>query len=168
LLIDVVKARINQGKPIKLQFTQKIDDSLICDYNARFLSEIEFCGEYYLDQFQDIKVQAKMFAKIEFLCALCGKPVIKDFIIDVDETFTQIANKENYTFSKNNIELNQLITDNIVLNMPTVVKCSENCLGRCPICGIDKNTTKCNCELLNSQNKEEDINPFSILKTLNK
>ncbi|SMB93588.1 uncharacterized protein SAMN00017405_0057 [Desulfonispora thiosulfatigenes DSM 11270] len=43
------------------------------------------------------------------------------------------------------LDLTDLVTENIILNLPTKILCSEACKGICPYCGKNLNKEKCNC-----------------------
>ena len=58
------------------------------------------------------------------------------------------------------IELNDIVREQILLNLPEQVFCTEECKGLCPKCGADRNLINCNCE-------ETEIDPrWSALKNL--
>ena len=165
MFLDVLQAKMNRGKTIPVFFTKQLEDNLIADYNARFLKDIEISGEYYIDDSENIHFECDLHLNLEFLCALCAKPIEKNFEIEVNETFTKIATDDGYSYSTNKVEIDQLVIDSVVLNMPYVVLCSDDCKGRCPICGIDKNVASCNCK---PEQEIEQENPFSILQSLKK
>lgn len=47
------------------------------------------------------------------------------------------------------LDLDELCTSDIVLNLPLKFLCREDCKGLCPICGKNKNLSDCDC--LNSE-----------------
>lgn len=44
------------------------------------------------------------------------------------------------------IDLNELLREQFYLAMPMKPLCREECLGLCPQCGADRNTTSCDCQ----------------------
>lgn len=60
------------------------------------------------------------------------------------------------------VDLMRFITSAIMLDLPRIPLCDEDCKGICPRCGHDLNEGECDCA------DEEDLpnNPFSILKDL--
>lgn len=44
------------------------------------------------------------------------------------------------------VDLSDLISRTIYLELPKKVLCREDCQGLCPICGIDLNRTSCKCK----------------------
>ncbi len=48
--------------------------------------------------------------------------------------------------SGNQVDLTQAVHDHIVLNLPTICLCDENCRGLCQRCGADLNLENCDCD----------------------
>jgi uncharacterized protein len=44
------------------------------------------------------------------------------------------------------LELEDIIREQLLLQLPMQRVCSENCKGICPVCGANRNETACNCE----------------------
>ena len=44
------------------------------------------------------------------------------------------------------VELTELATNDIILELPGKFLCKEDCKGLCPICGCDQNKVVCGCE----------------------
>ena len=66
----------------------------------------------------------------------------------------------------NKIDLEPLLMAAVLIELPLVALCDEECLGLCPHCGKNLNEGPCDCE---SEPEEEDFsnNPFAVLKNLN-
>ncbi len=45
----------------------------------------------------------------------------------------------------NELNMGDAIREELILVAPTFVLCKEDCLGLCPQCGIDRNTSECEC-----------------------
>jgi uncharacterized protein len=58
------------------------------------------------------------------------------------------------------IFLEQYFEDQLILDLPLTVTCSDNCKGLCSICGGNLNQKQCDCL------KETGNSPFSVLKDL--
>lgn len=52
---------------------------------------------------------------------------------------------ENY-YRDPRISLADLMSEQIILNVPLKLLCRENCLGLCPTCGTNLNLNPCHCE----------------------
>ena len=44
------------------------------------------------------------------------------------------------------IDIDELVTEELLLAVPDQVLCSESCKGMCAVCGVNKNSTECECE----------------------
>ncbi|HEV7746898.1 MAG TPA: DUF177 domain-containing protein [Pyrinomonadaceae bacterium] len=44
------------------------------------------------------------------------------------------------------IDIDELVTEEIMLNVPDHVLCSEDCKGICAVCGANNNLTECGCQ----------------------
>ena len=59
-------------------------------------------------------------------------------------------------------DLDPLITEDIFLDLPSKLLCSEDCKGLCPVCGKNRNEGDCGCE-------KQTVDPrLEILKQLMK
>lgn len=44
------------------------------------------------------------------------------------------------------IDIDELVTEEVLLAVPDHVLCKDDCKGICPVCGADRNTIECSCE----------------------
>ena len=44
------------------------------------------------------------------------------------------------------IDIDELVTEEIMLTVPDHVLCIENCKGMCSVCGVNRNSIECGCE----------------------
>jgi len=44
------------------------------------------------------------------------------------------------------IDVDEIVKEQVLLAVPARILCSDDCKGICPNCGLDRNTTDCNCE----------------------
>lgn len=62
---------------------------------------------------------------------------------------------------KNNIlNVRELVRQNLTLEIPMQPLCKDDCKGLCPICGANKNITKCSCDEIRPSS------PFDVLAEL--
>ena len=68
---------------------------------------------------------------------------------------------EKEIYEEDRIDLHGPIRDQILLEVPLILLCQENCKGICPECGSDRNSDPCKCE------NEGKIDPrFAVLQKL--
>lgn len=71
----------------------------------------------------------------------------KDPNKDAEKVDLKNSEVERVYVSGNNIDLSVGIREAIVLSLPITFLCREQCLGLCPVCGINRNKTKCKCKV---------------------
>jgi uncharacterized protein len=60
------------------------------------------------------------------------------------------------------IDLTDILREQIILALPMYPRCSPDCRGLCPVCGINLNQETCDCQ-------REEVDPrLAVLKTLTK
>ncbi len=85
-------------------------------------------------------------------CARCLKRV--DYHIEgnikrsIVKKFNDIDD-ESVLVESDVIDLTDLIVDDIILNLPTQIICSESCKGLCMKCGVNLNEEDCECDIEN-------------------
>lgn len=63
------------------------------------------------------------------------------------------------------LDLEGIITEQVVLSVPDYPKCSDDCPGLCPQCGSNLNTTECGCrqeKIIPTFNKLKDVFPKKV------
>lgn len=128
------------------------------DETAQLIEPCRISGELKKGIVQ-IDLSGEVNGKVKIDCSRCITPV--ETIINVPFKASYIT-EEHYTKEKESelqgedfeiaiydgekIDLSQLATEQILLNLPTQVFCQENCQGLCPKCGQNLNKEKCSCE----------------------
>ena len=107
-------------------------------------------------------------------CDYCLSPAIlelkRKFHLDLvqegehaePEGDTEIHLHENDTeyYSGQELFVTRYFEDQILLDIPIALLCSETCRGICTQCGVNKNESSCECD------KEFINNPFAILRAV--
>lgn len=118
-------------------------------------------------------VEGEISADVKIECSRCLQMVEKilhfpfnvsyvapENFSEAKETELNDSDLEVATFDGQHIDVKGLVREQILLNLPAQVFCSENCRGLCPKCGANRNLIDCNCE-------EKEIDPrWSALKNL--
>lgn len=83
-------------------------------------------------------------------CARCLEPVEKKMHQEFVHTVVKHLNQEeddDYIVCEDEIlDMDQLAQDDILLELPIRLLCSEDCKGLCPMCGCNLNKEQCNCK----------------------
>jgi uncharacterized protein len=105
-----------------------------------------------------VHVSGRVHARLQLECDRCLKAVE----MPVDTRFKlEYVTAEDYqaqqavelteedldlsVFDGEVIDIDELVTEEILLAVPDQVLCNENCKGICPVCGVDRNSVDCEC-----------------------
>ncbi len=112
-------------------------------------------------------------AEIEQQCSRCLKVFSMNIKADIDIVYRPAAdiNKDEHYelksdeldtgFYKNDtLDIDDLLKEQLLLNVPMKLLCSTECKGLCPKCGADLNTAQCNCVISEIDSR------LSVLKQL--
>jgi uncharacterized protein len=81
------------------------------------------------------------------VCSRCLAPVERDFDLRLRELFEEDpVEDETYPLEHDHIDLEQPLRDLVLPDLPIVPLCDPECLGLCPICGVNRNETGCECD----------------------
>jgi uncharacterized protein len=95
---------------------------------------------------EGIVVRGTVAAHWQAACSRCLAPVEGDAAVHVDELFErEPLEGETYQLDADVLDLEPLARDALVLELPAVPICRAECQGLCPACGVDRNTTECDC-----------------------
>lgn len=142
--IDIREALLNEG------------EFYTSDYHGAF-EGIDFLGERY-DFPQGVEVAAnyscdgvgvivtgRFHAQATVNCARCLKPFLYTIGFEFAEYYKKQPEEGEYEFEGETIELDRMLEDNVVVNLPVRFLCSEDCKGLCSHCGKDLNEGECGC-----------------------
>ena len=133
------------------------------------LDMTSFCasdGEYELTDSQPVKLHftntgdrtltVEGSAQLALLipCSRCLEPVKVPFSLDLARTFDmKLSQRERAEALEEQpylqgymLDVDQLVCDELLLNLPMKVLCREDCKGICNRCGANLNKTACDCD----------------------
>jgi uncharacterized metal-binding protein YceD (DUF177 family) len=98
---------------------------------------------------------------IDLTCVRCLESFKKEFNINIQldyiegrDPFMKIEKVElkstdidKVYYTGNHIDLSIGIREAIMLSLPIVPLCRDDCLGLCPVCGVNMNKKKCQCQI---------------------
>lgn len=125
----------------------------------------------------DVFLSAECTLSLQTDCAAC----LKNFDLEVPVAFSQTlkprprsddALPDELELSKEDLEecyyegdvidLTEILREQIILALPMYPRCSPDCKGLCPVCGLDLNQETCDCQ-------RDEVDPrLAVLKTLTK
>lgn len=140
----------NLQEQVSLDFTHSLD-----------LSHVKLWGEAVFRQPVEIAGTVRSAAgvvSVEYtatytLCASCARclaPVMRQqapaFVHVIVEEVAEELSADEYVVAPNGIlDVDELVTSDILLQLDGVVLCTEECRGLCPKCGANLNLEPCGC-----------------------
>ncbi len=87
-------------------------------------------------------------------CSRCLEPVAVPFSLTLDRSFDMKKSTEERAAELDeqpylqgyNLDVDQLVLDELLLNLPMKVLCKEDCKGICNRCGANLNVQTCDCD----------------------
>jgi DUF177 domain-containing protein len=96
---------------------------------------------------EGLLVTGKLRATVTVRCVRCLRDVEHELEADVRELFSLVAREEEdegyAVLADDRLPLDTMVRDALVLAFPSFPLCRPDCVGLCPQCGADRNTTDC-------------------------
>ena len=154
--IELDKLEEHGGKFTRLYEANELS---LDDPDIRLVEPAQISARVRLEG-KDAELQGKLLAKLEVVCGRCLQPVELPVSAEFHERFVRAvswASEEQHevqaedlnisVFDGEAIELDDVVREELLLAVPVNVLCREDCRGLCPICGIDRNMSSCQCEI---------------------
>ena len=105
----------------------------------------------------EVLVNGSVSAEIEMVCNRCLAEFKKRIDVPVSLVYEPAEEVKGQThelgmdeldtgfYREDELDLDAVVTEQVVLNMPIQSLCSENCKGICPHCGANLNEGSCSC-----------------------
>jgi uncharacterized protein len=95
---------------------------------------------------EGIVVRGELTTTWTAACSRCLEPVGGDVTVHVDELFeTSPLEGETYRLDDEVIDLEPMVRDALLLDLPLIPLCRPDCAGLCPSCGANHNVAQCDC-----------------------
>jgi uncharacterized protein len=151
--IDVSEIIKTEGASLDVKFEGPLEDLNSIGIDFKFDNSIYFNGQIE-NVIGILKLIGKLRVSYSTLCFRCLKEVSGCLDLAVNENFVTVDKGEGieaYTYEGKFIEIDKVLVDNIILNIPMKQVCIEECKGLCQRCGSNLNEKPCDC-------KDDDIN----------
>lgn len=169
MIIDLIALK---ESPYKFEFSLSPEDIELESDEAKIKNVVEVSGELS-KRIAQIDVEGEIVADLETECSRCLGVTIEKLKFPFSAGYVE---PENYTKQKEaelnaddlqisilndaKIDINELVREQILLNLPEQSFCRKDCRGLCQQCGANRNLIDCNCI-------ENEIDPrWSALKKL--
>jgi uncharacterized protein len=96
---------------------------------------------------EGVEVSGPLSGRIAYRCARCLKPFDGEFRVEVRERFATDTpeDADEYPITEGRIDLEPMVRDTVVPDLPFSPLCRPDCLGLCERCGGDRNLGECTC-----------------------
>jgi uncharacterized protein len=145
------------SRRIDIELSPKLLD--LEDSDLRLKSDLHVAGEIEKTS-AEVIVRGSITGEGEIECSRCLQPVDQKLKIDFQANF---VTPEHFSLDKENevsisdldtdvlegdrIEIEDIVREQILLNVPEQVFCKPDCRGLCPKCGSNRNLIDCKCDL---------------------
>ncbi len=98
-----------------------------------------------------VRVEGKGEVVLGMQCSRCLKDVEQEikisFVLDVVSPEIPLEEADDQTFMEGySLNVESLLSNEILMNLPTKVLCRPDCKGICRVCGKDLNLGECGCD----------------------
>lgn len=107
---------------------------------------------------EGIRISGTVAADVRVNCYRCMEEWRSPRSLSLDRTVRRHPDPDGYRLPEDGwLSLDGIVTDEVVLSLPTAPLCEEDCRGICPGCGVHLNSEVCECV------DEDPQSPFSVL-----
>jgi uncharacterized protein len=145
LLINAAELLRRPGSERRFNLEPTIADLGIVD--PRFDPDATVAVSLRLESLTDgLVVDGTISAPWADSCRRCLAPAAGLVLSDVGELYQLvITDPDAFEIVGDQIDLGAMIREHILLDAPLAPVCRPDCAGLCPTCGVDLNTSTCDC-----------------------
>ena len=80
-------------------------------------------------------------------CRRCLRPLAGDLSLPVRELYqAHPTDPDAFPLDGDQLDLETMVRETVLLDLPLTPLCSDDCAGLCPVCGADLNSEQCSCD----------------------
>lgn len=151
-MYSILQLKAKEGTAQKLAFELEPKAEWLDATPHQFYGNATVVGTATLSG-QSATLEAELQVPIKYVCDKCGETFVKNLNSQIVATYEEVGEYENpsdiemeYKIVSNRIDLEPMVRDAIIENLPTKVLCKEDCKGLCPHCGENLNIWNCRCK----------------------
>lgn len=109
---------------------------------------------------EEVRLAGEIMARVEAACDLCARPFEVPLELKFETAFTSSESERRRSenvelqgddlvtsvYEGGEIDFDEVVREQILLGLPTRLRCREDCKGLCPVCGADLNEAECGCQ----------------------
>lgn len=142
MIIEIDKLK-QIGGSADFEFNYNAPDDLLSSLqNAEFSGGVKVFVHAELngsDLFADIVIDYRIKGE----CARCLDIAFADVNYPLSAKFSLCPDEDEFVYKGGKVDLHKCIDEAILLSLPTVMYCKEDCKGLCPVCGANLNKRDC-------------------------
>ncbi|HZJ57021.1 MAG TPA: DUF177 domain-containing protein [Clostridia bacterium] len=147
MVIDISDILMEVGSSKDFDGEISIEDIVYQGENIRFDKPLRIEGTVVnADEF--IMLSGHLYGYATLQCGVCTEPYdcIADYDLQVNlKPLPDEEDPDIYVYVNDLIHLDDIIIREFILRLPTQRRCSEECRGLCPFCGVNLNREECHC-----------------------
>lgn len=166
MLLDL--RRVFEGDDQRVPFVHQMDLSQIEQWGDRPFAEPVQLEGYVQNRAESLRYTtqpATFFPQLDARLPGPGRARVRQ---DFDHTVVRKLNQQeddDYIVCEDGIlDLDLIAQDDILLELPIRMLCSEDCKGLCPVCGCNLNREQCGCQQPEWEPQGRTVRPFADLK----
>ena len=131
----------NDGESLQIDYDFSLDDESV-------VTPVKVSGSVF-NRTGIVNLQADARFDYSTSCAKCNKPLLRHAKVPVRHTLLTHAesedNDEFIVLDGMRLNLDELVSEDIYLALPSRFLCKDDCKGLCAFCGQDLNEGECSC-----------------------
>lgn len=148
MIIDLSKLFDNEGESIKLAYELNLSE--VSRWGRKlFNSPVKITGTAE-NRAGIVRLSYAADFILDAVCDRCLTSLTRPWKMEFSHIMVLSLNREDndefIVVPEGRLDLAELVTSDILLELPTSIVCDEGCKGLCPICGKNLNEGDCGCE----------------------
>lgn len=148
MIIQLENVFRNDGEVLPVSYVMGLSHEKVNEVYS-FVSPVEVKGEIR-NRTGIVSISVKAMFTYESPCDRCAEIVRREMTVPVEHLLASELNDENndeYLVVKDmKLDLDELVTEDIFLTLPSKFLCKDDCKGLCSVCGQNLNKGSCSCE----------------------
>ncbi|MDD5017875.1 MAG: DUF177 domain-containing protein, partial [Eubacteriales bacterium] len=132
--IDIADAVKNEGEMYTATYDGTLDRIEFLGESYVFTGGVHVDAAYCFDG-EGIVVTGRFSADVPVACSRCLKPFLYPVGFEFNEYYKEQPQDGMYSYSGESIDLDQMLSDNVVMTLTLKFLCNEDCKGLCSVCG---------------------------------
>ncbi|MBQ6728020.1 MAG: DUF177 domain-containing protein [Clostridia bacterium] len=134
---------IKRSGKTQADFFFEYDTDITVDIpQVKMLSPVKVQGRVFLATDGTAEVEGETVFTLKGECTRCLEDTEKTFTAEFCES---CGIPDGYPIVNGKIDIKKIVDDAIIINIPVVFLCREDCKGLCHVCGANLNDGGCKC-----------------------